>query len=113
MEGKRIEAKKNWPEPSPFRFCQFLSTFHQFLSTFYLGLKQVSRTTHVNARNNHSQISQELVSIREMAEDAEVGNRTSYITRPAKDLPLDMAENVEVGGNGESGNDEMVKKIIF
>ena len=27
MEDKRIEEVKNWPEPSPSRFCQFLLIF--------------------------------------------------------------------------------------
>ena len=75
---------KNWPEPSLSSFCQFLLTFYQFLLTFHLGLKYVSRTTYLNSRNNYNQISQELVSVRDMAEDTEVGSRTSSTTRSAK-----------------------------
>ena len=98
MEDKRIEAVKNWPEPSLSRFCQFLLTFHlflltfhqlllmshQFLSTFHSGLKQVNQTTYLDAQNNHNQISRELVNVRDMAEDAEVGSGTSSIIRSAK-----------------------------
>ena len=54
--------------------------------TFYLGLKQVSRTTHLNAQNDQSQISQELVSVR------------------------DLAEDIKVGGNGEGGDNKTVKR---
>ena len=35
------------------------------------------------------------------------------ITRLAENLPLDMAEDAEVSGNGDSGDDETVEKITF
>ena len=44
------------------------------------------------------------------AEDAEVGSETSSPTRSAENLPLDMAEDAEVGGNGDGSDDEIVKK---
>ena len=44
------------------------------------------------------------------AEDAEVGSRTSSTTRSAKNLPSDMAEDVEVGGNGDGGDDKTVER---
>ena len=47
-----------------------------------------------------------------MAEDAEVGSGTSFTTRLAENLPSDMAEDAEIGGNGNSGNDEMVKRSL-
>ena len=45
-----------------------------------------------------------------MAEDAEVGSETSSTTRSAKNLLSDMAKDAEVGGNGDGGDDETVKK---
>ena len=45
-----------------------------------------------------------------MAEDAEVGSKTSSTTRSAKNLPLDIAEDAELGGNGDSGDDKLVKR---
>ena len=45
-----------------------------------------------------------------MAEDAKIGSKTSSITRLAKNLPLDMAEDAKVGGNSNGNNDETVKK---
>ena len=51
---------------------------------FHPGLKKVSRTTHLNAQNDHNQISRELVSIKDMSEDAEVGSGTSSTIRSAK-----------------------------
>ena len=46
-----------------------------------------------------------------MAKDAEFGSGTSSTTRSAENLPLDIAENAEVGGNGNSGDDETVKRL--
>ena len=50
-----------------------------------------------------------------MAENAEIGNGTSSITKSAKNLStlVDMAEDAKVGGNGDGGDDETVKKITF
>ena len=50
-----------------------------------------------------------------MAEDAEVGSGTSSTTRSAENssASVDMAENAEVGGNGDGGDDETVEKITF
>ena len=83
---------------------------HQFLLTFHLGLKQVSRTTHLNAQNNYNQISQELASVRNMAEDAEIGSRTSSTTRSVENWASDMAEDAEVGGNCDGGDDKTFEK---
>ena len=49
-----------------------------------------------------------------MVEDAEVDNKTSSITRLAKNLSalVDMAEDAEVG-EGDSGDDKMVKRSSF
>ena len=47
------------------------------------------------------------------AEDAEVGSGTSSTTRSAENSPSDMAEDAEVGGNGDGGDDETVEKITF
>ena len=49
----------------------------------------------------------------DMAEDAEVGSKTSPTTRLAKKSLLDIAEDVKVGGNGNSSDDETVKKSPF
>ena len=50
-----------------------------------------------------------------MAEDAEVGSRTSSTIRLAENssATVDMAEDAEVGGNDDSSDDETVKKITF
>ena len=50
----------------------------------------------------------------DMAEDAEVGSRTSSTTRSAENLSasVDMAEDAEVGENA-GDNDEMVKRSPF
>ena len=50
-----------------------------------------------------------------MAEHAEVGSGTSFTTKLAKNLSasVDMAEDAEVGGNGDGGDDETVEKITF
>ena len=45
-----------------------------------------------------------------MAEDAEVGSGTSSTTRSAENSPSDMAENAEIGGNGDGSDDETVKR---
>ena len=47
-----------------------------------------------------------------MAEDAEVGSRTSSTTRSAENLSasVDIAEDAEVGGNGDGGDDETVER---
>ena len=44
------------------------------------------------------------------AENAEVGSGTNSTTRSAENSPSDMAEDAEVGGNGDGGDDEMVKR---
>ena len=44
-----------------------------------------------------------------MAEDAEVRSGMSTTTKSAKNLPLDMAEDVEVG-EGDGSDDETVKR---
>ena len=46
----------------------------------------------------------------DMTEDAKVRIKTSPTTRSAKNLPLDMAEDVEVDGNGDGDGDETVEK---
>ena len=84
--------------------------FRQFLLTFYPRLKYVSRTTDLDAQNDHNQISRELVSVKDMAEDAEVGSGISSTTRSAENSPSDMAEDAEVGGNGNGGDDETVER---
>ena len=48
-----------------------------------------------------------------MAENAEFESGTSSTTRSAKNSPLNMAENAEVGGNGDGGDDEMVERSPF
>ena len=48
-----------------------------------------------------------------MFEDAGVGSGTSSITRLAKNSPLNIAEEAEVGGNSDGGDDETVEKITF
>ena len=45
------------------------------------------------------------------AQNAEIGRRTRSTTRLAKNLLLNMAEDAKVGGNGDGGDDETVKKI--
>ena len=55
---------------------------------FHLELEQISRTTHLDAQNNHNQISQELVSVKDIAEDAKFGSGTSSTTRSAENLSV-------------------------
>ena len=45
-----------------------------------------------------------------MAENIEIGSGTSSTTRSAENLPSNMAEDAEIGGNNDSGDDEMVKR---
>ena len=45
-----------------------------------------------------------------MAEDAEVRNGTSSITRSAENSLLDMAEDAEFGGNSDGGDDKTIKR---
>ena len=47
------------------------------------------------------------------AEDTEVGSRTSSTTRLAENSPLNMPEDIEVGGNGDGGDDETVEKSLL
>ena len=44
------------------------------------------------------------------AEDAKFGSGTSPTTRSAENSPLDMAEDAEVGGKGDGGSNETVKR---
>ena len=46
------------------------------------------------------------------AEDAEVGSGTSSTTRSAENssASVDMAEDAEVGGNGDGGDNETVER---
>ena len=48
-----------------------------------------------------------------MAEDTQIGSGTSSTTRSAKNLPLNMAENAEIGGNDDGGDDAMVEKSLL
>ena len=48
-----------------------------------------------------------------MVEDAEVGSGTNFKTRSAKNSPLNIAEDAEIGANGNSGDDKTVKKSPF
>ena len=45
-----------------------------------------------------------------MAKDAELGSATSSTTRSAENLPLDIAEDVEVGGNSDGSDDETLER---
>ena len=51
----------------------------------------------------------------DMAEDAKVGSGTSSTTRSAKNssASVNMAEDAEVVGNGDGGDNEIVEKITF
>ena len=44
------------------------------------------------------------------AEVAEINSGTSFITRSAKNLPLDMAEDLKIGSNNDGSDNKMVKK---
>ena len=46
-----------------------------------------------------------------MAEDVEVENGISSTIRSVKDLPSDITEDVEVGGNGDGGGNKTGQKI--
>ena len=112
--SRALEEGDEWKTRDLRQSHQFLSTSHQFLSTFHPGLKQVSRTIHLDAQNDHNQISRELVSVRDMAEDAEVGSGTSSTTRSAENssASVDMAEDAEVG-EGDGGDDETVERLAL
>ena len=47
------------------------------------------------------------------AEHAEINSKTSSITKSAENLSLDMVKDPENGGNGDGGNDKIVKKSPF
>ena len=61
-------------------------------------------------KTSPTQSAENLPSSIDGAEDAEVRSGTSSTTKLAKNSPSDMAEDVEVGGNGDGGDDKMVKK---
>ena len=61
-------------------------------------------------KTNLIQSGENLPSSIDGAEDAKIRSGTSSITRLAKNLPLDIAEDAEVGGNGDGSNDEIVKR---
>ena len=111
MKDKRIEVVKNWPEPKSMRDIQVLLCCASFYRRFHPGLKSVSRTTHLDAQNDYNQISRELVSVRDMAEDAEVDSGTSSTTRSAENSLSDMAEDAEVDDNGDGGDNETVERL--
>ena len=46
-------------------------------------------------------------------EDADVGSGTSFTTKSVKYLPLDMAQDAEVGDIGDSSDNKTVKKSPF
>ena len=48
-----------------------------------------------------------------MVKDIEMGSEISSIIKSAKNLPLNMVENAEVGGNTDDDNNETVKKLLF
>ena len=48
-----------------------------------------------------------------MAEDAEVGRRTSSTIRSVENSPSDLAENAEVGDNGDGGDNTTVKRSLL
>ena len=45
------------------------------------------------------------------AENAKLGNKTNSTTRLAKNLPLNIAEDAEIGGNSNSGDNKTVKRL--
>ena len=51
--------------------------------------------------------------MRDIAEDVEVGNRTSFTTRLAKILPSDMLEDADIGGNDNGGDNKTVERLSF
>ena len=51
-----------------------------------------------------------LLDIAEDAEDAEVRNGTSSINKSVENLPLIMAEDAEVGDNGDDVDNKTVKR---
>ena len=44
------------------------------------------------------------------AKDTKDGSKTSFTTRLAKNSPLNITEDIEVGGNGDNGDNETVKR---
>ena len=56
---------------------------------------------------------QKLVSVRDMAKNAEVRSGKSSTTKSAKNLLLDMAKDAKVAGSNDGSDDETVKKSPF
>ena len=48
-----------------------------------------------------------------MAKNAEVVSGISSATKSAKNLPFDIAEDIEVVGNGDGSDNESVKRSPF
>ena len=46
-----------------------------------------------------------------MAKNAKVESETSSITRSAKNMPLNIAEDAEVDGNGNGGDNKTIKRL--
>ena len=90
------------------------SKFHQFLSTFYPGLHKLAKPLTLILKTTTTQLVENMPLSTNKAEDAEVGNGTSFTTRLAKNLSalMNMAEGTEVG-EGDGSDDETVEKITF
>ena len=70
MEDKRIEARKNWPEPKSMKYIQVFLGFANFYRSFIYGLSKIAGPPTSMLRTTQSV--ENLSSL--MAEDAEVGN---------------------------------------
>ena len=61
-------------------------------------------------RTSPIQVAENLPLSIDEGEDADGGSKTSSTTRSAKNSLLDIAENAEVGVNGDGSDDEIVKR---
>ena len=91
--GQKIEA-----------ILPILLTFNPWFQKFAKPLTSLLKITLTQSAKN---------LLLDIAEDAMVRNGTSSTTKSAKNLSLNIAEDVEVGGNGNGGDDETVERSFL
>ena len=120
MEGKKIEAEKNWLNQVLLGFAsfyrRFISFYRRFISfyrRFIQGLSKLAEPLTLMLRMSSIQSAKNSLLSMDGAEDAEVRSGMSSTTRSVKNSPSDMAEDAEVGGNGDGDDDETVERSLL
>ena len=97
-------------------WVNFISFYWRLISFYWRFIQSLSKLAGLLTlmlRTSPTRSAKNLPSSMDGAGDIKVGSRTSSTSKSAKNLPSDMGEDAKVGGNGDGGDNETVKRSPF